>query len=376
MGLKGNKVKIFVSPNRPNLRISVIKLCKDSALDSLMWIVDMVEENCIETPKTLVFCNSTKDIALLISYLLFRLGKKAFVPVTTNNMEDCVIGIYHSLTWPNYKERVLRDMKSFGKKRVVLATSALSMGVNFSDVRYVVHWGPARNILDHQQSGRAGRDGRESDVVVFYYGQQLSQCEPEVKEFVKSDHCLRVASYRSLDPDIQPSEPGHDCCSNCKITCFCSGNTCNAPVLPFSKDNNSGNSESSNNETLSRPVNSDDKEDLKAALIEIKDEGKELMFGNTFSMELIEDILERSNHIFTLHDLMNTCPVFSICHALKVLEIFSDIFEDISGLEETIIFFQQHQLPGLEQQTFYQNYIGYFDSADSDESTSSDELDS
>ena len=197
LALKGNKVKIFVSPNRPNLRIIVIKLCKDSALDSLMWIVDMVEEKGIETPKTLVFCNSLKDIALLINYPLFKLGKKAFVPVTTNNMEDCVIGLYHSLTWPNYKERVLRDMKSFGKKRVVLATSALSMGVNFSDVRYVVHWGPARNILDHhQQSGRAGRDGRESDVVVFYYGQQLSQCEPEVKEFVKSDHCLRVASYR------------------------------------------------------------------------------------------------------------------------------------------------------------------------------------
>ena len=42
-------------------------------------------------------------------------------------------------------------MKGEGKKRVIIATSALSMGVHFPDVRYVVHWGPARNLLDHRQ---------------------------------------------------------------------------------------------------------------------------------------------------------------------------------------------------------------------------------
>ena len=45
------------------------------------------------------------------------------------------------------------------------------MVVNFPDVRYVVHFGPARNLLDfHQQAGRAGRDGNPSDIIVLFYG--------------------------------------------------------------------------------------------------------------------------------------------------------------------------------------------------------------
>jgi hypothetical protein len=55
--------------------------------------------------------------------------------------------------------------------------------------------GPARNLLDHhQEAGRAGRDGKQSDIVVIYHGQQLTHCEDEVKSFVKSTSCLRVAS--------------------------------------------------------------------------------------------------------------------------------------------------------------------------------------
>ena len=53
-------------------------------------------------------------------------------------------------------------------------------------VRYIVHFGPARTLLDfHQQAGRAGRDGKPSDVIVFFYGQQLSHCEDDVRSFLK-----------------------------------------------------------------------------------------------------------------------------------------------------------------------------------------------
>lgn len=114
------------------------------------------------------------------------------------------------MTWQEYKERVVKSMKGEGKKRVIIATSALSMGVNFPDIRFVVHWGPAHNLLDHhQQSGRAGRDGLTSDVVVIYHGHQLIHCE-DVKAFVHSDDCLRVDSYNlsplhSCSSSTQPS---------------------------------------------------------------------------------------------------------------------------------------------------------------------------
>ena len=73
------------------------------------------------------------------------------------------------------------------------------MGVNFPDIRYVINWGPARNLLDHhQEAGRAGRDGKQSDIVVIYHGQQLTHCEDEVKSFVKSKSCLRLQAIMCL----------------------------------------------------------------------------------------------------------------------------------------------------------------------------------
>ena len=80
-------------------------------------------------------------------------------------------------------------------KRVAIASTALSMGVNFPDVRYVVLFGPARSLLDfHQEAGRAGRDGLSANVILYFYGQQLTHCEEEVRDFLKTSGCYRVSS--------------------------------------------------------------------------------------------------------------------------------------------------------------------------------------
>ena len=83
--------------------------------------------------------------------------------------------IFQSLSHKGYKDRLLISFKNNGLKRIAIATTALSMGVNFPDVRYVVMYGPARSLLDfHQEAGRAGRDGLSSDIVLYFYGQQLA----------------------------------------------------------------------------------------------------------------------------------------------------------------------------------------------------------
>ena len=77
------------------------------------------------------------------------------------------------------------------------------MGVNFPDVRYVVMYGPARSLLDfHQEAGRGGRDGLSSDIVLYFYGQQLAHCEEDVRDFLKTSGCYRIASYKTFDPEI------------------------------------------------------------------------------------------------------------------------------------------------------------------------------
>jgi len=69
----------------------------------------------------------------------------------------------------NAKERLLLSFKNNGLKRVAIVSTALSVGVNFPDVRYVVLFGPARSLLGfYHEGGIAGRDGLSSDVILYF----------------------------------------------------------------------------------------------------------------------------------------------------------------------------------------------------------------
>ena len=246
------------------------------------------------------------------------------------------------------------NAKNGGIKRVVVATTALCMGVNFPDVCYIISWGAARSSLDFpQEAGPAGRDG------VLYHGQQVGPCEKEVKDFIRTNGCLRVGAYQSLDQNIKSSSL-HNCCSFCATVYKCNGDSCNAELLPFEVEAKLAD-EVFNKRT--REVTTHDHQDVHDVLKEVcasmKMQGLCIDYSSShgFSEQLMIDVVRKCSNIFTIEDILSNFPVFSVGDALQISDIMQEIFLDIPNLEEKLAFFSfssgftHHSWCNLEEYT-------------------------
>ena len=373
LSMKKGTLSIFVSPNRENIRLSVVKVKREKYLANLSWLVSIVQEKREETPKTIIFCNTMQDMASVLGYLLTSLGDYAYATGRDKVPANRIVGLFHSLTWAKYKSRVSRSFKgNDGVVRVVIASSALSMGVNYPDVKYVVHLGPARSVVDHiQQAGRAGRNGSQAFNIVVFHGQQLSQCEQPIKEFAKCSSCFRKELYKSLDATVQSVMPLHNCCNNCANSCNCGGDDCDMELLPFEITTPSAASEVLASTCNFRTVSAEDKEILKEAIIEYKNSlssSTHLVLDHVtshgFSDSLVEDVIEFCAEIFTLRDVLEKLPVFSISHAKAILEILDEIFEDVPDCKELMEMVDD--VCQMELMESFWDELMYFDSSDSD----------
>ena len=60
LAINSDALQVFLSPNRTNLRLNVIKTTKREALSNLDWLVKLCREKQSEIPKTISFCNTMK----------------------------------------------------------------------------------------------------------------------------------------------------------------------------------------------------------------------------------------------------------------------------------------------------------------------------
>lgn len=141
-----NPFEITTGFDRPNLFFGVIK---SSSKDEKL--IDLIRERGDRSG--IVYCATRKNVESVCE-LLCDNGFSA--------------ARYHA-GLDEYERRKNREDFVFDRKNIMVATNAFGMGIDKSNVTYVIHYNMPKNIESYyQEAGRAGRDGGEADCILLY----------------------------------------------------------------------------------------------------------------------------------------------------------------------------------------------------------------
>ncbi|HFK1527343.1 DNA helicase RecQ [Bacillus thuringiensis] len=200
---------IMTTFERENLSFSVIK-----GQDRNAYLADYIRQNQKESG--IIYAATRKVVDQLYEDLM-----KAGVSVSK----------YHAGMSDSdrneQQELFLRDEVS-----VMVATSAFGMGIDKSNIRYVIHYQLPKNMESYyQEAGRAGRDGLDSTCILLYSSQDVqvqrflidqstgeSRFSNELEKLQNmTDYCHTEQCLQSFILQYFGEEPKEDCgrCGNC-----------------------------------------------------------------------------------------------------------------------------------------------------------------
>ncbi len=203
------EARLFISSfDRPNISLNVVQ--GSMGRQKFRHIVQFI--NLHRDESGIIYCLRRKDTEKMAAELT-RLGIKAEP--------------FHAAMSVKEKQRIQRDFINDDLK-IVCATVAFGMGIDKSNVRFVIHSNMPRNIESYyQEIGRAGRDGMPADALLFYnygdmvtlqhFAQQSGQVQVNMdklrrmQEFAESGVCRRRILLNYFNERFD-----HDC-HNCDV---------------------------------------------------------------------------------------------------------------------------------------------------------------